>query len=73
MPFTKLAVNFTLTIILVIPILVACIDNCNIRASKPADRFQNNHIPTNNEVQRDIWWESAVQGIFCLSDSPLSR
>jgi len=49
------------------------IDNCNIRASKPADRFQNNPIPTNNEVQRDIWWESAVQGIFCLSDSPLSR
>jgi hypothetical protein len=28
-----------------------CIDNCNIRASKPADRFQNNPIPTNNEVE----------------------
>ena len=28
------------------------IDNCNIRASKPADRFQNNPMPTNNEVQR---------------------
>jgi hypothetical protein len=49
-----------------------CIDNCNIRASKPADRFQNNPMPTDNEVQRYMVG-ICLQGIFCLSDSPLSR